>query len=632
MKGASKTATESMICLRMQEIKRHRDSRNRRMPVVCWIIGIALIICFFISFLGGGENGRTTAVEHADSYGQIYQYYVGLLEKQDQYVLAKSDNLSGVMSSAGDLNTGAAQAVRSENALTQAYTSMNRREKGIGEADRTVTDGKWIYTLTADWEAKQNFLVISKPDGKNTGKVLRMPVPLPKDKNDHPYALYESPWPVNRNAEIYVKGNILVIAQELCGEFEWDIKTAAYFYDISDITCPRELRHTVQNGGYRSIREYDGMLYLVTQRTDIPVTAMEEKDKERYIPESDGGYLGTDHIILSMDAQGNSYTMISSWRLQGEIKRRDIKAVIGHYPDIYMTENNLYLSTTLFADVRKKDLSDQSRIIKFRILKGKMTEDNAVTIPGAITNCFGIQEDNDKLYVVTQRIHYTYYEENERYTDGTDICAYALDEKMRLISKKDGIAKEEDVKAVRFLGDIGYIVSYKETDPLIGIDFSTPRKLKITDELKMPGFSTYLHPVGDHLLLGLGRSENGHMKIALYDISDNYNIKILDEKIIKNIEESHAETDYRKVFLDEENGIVGLGGAFYKETDDEEEEDHESHYVLYHYERSGGLRKLGDHKIPKAGEGLTGMRIGDWFYVIPEGEDTKIFSYPYKRY
>lgn len=626
MKKYSGSATESVVCLQMKEVKRHRSQWKRPQFVTMSIIWIACTIFLCVSLLGGiGRKCRTSLVEHASGYGQIYQYYMDLLEKQDRYVLYDSSNLSAVMCGTDALGTASTQSMASADTSVQAYTPMNLREKKVGEADHTVTDGKRIYTLTTDWEKEQNYLHILEPKGKKVKTLLKMQLPLPRDTAGFPYKLHEVSWPENGGGEIYIRGDVLVITMEVCGTFKWDVKTAAYFYDISDITHPREIRHTLQNGKYHSIRECDGVLYFVTQRTNVPVTAMKKSDTERYIPESDGKRLALDRIILPEDAQGNAYTMISSWKLQGEIKKKDIIAVVGQYPDIYMTENNLYLSAAIYADVSRKEENDQSRIIRFRLQKGKIAKDKTVIMPGAITSSFGIQERQNKLYVVTQVLHYKYYDENESYEDSTDVCAYVFDDGLKLLSEKSGIARDEEIKAVRFLGDMGYIVSYKETDPLIGIDFSEPKKLQITDELKLPGFSTYLHPAGEDRLLGLGRSENREMKIALYDIKDNSNIKLVAEDVIKNIEESDAETDYRKVFFDAENKIVGLGGECYRG------DDSESHYVLYHYEKSGSLKKIADYEIPNAGMRMTGIRIGNWFYILPDGEEPsqsiQAFSY-----
>ena len=92
----------------------------------------------------------------------------------------------------------------------------------------------------------------------------------------------------------------------------------------------------------------------------------------------------------------------------------------------------------------------------------------------------------------------------------TEVSANAYDQNYRLISKQKNIAKDEDIKAVRFLDDMGNVVTYQQQDPLFSIDFSDPKILKVMDKIEMPGFSGYLHPVKDDLLLGIGEAEDGN--------------------------------------------------------------------------------------------------------------------------
>ena len=635
------TETEKLIGLRMKEVTFRK--RRWRKPVLAGtaVIWLVLVILLCGVFLGKKSGEYTTDVTCVSSYHEIYQYFSGLLEKQDRYMLEDGGNLTALMkssSSTGGVNGSAVQVGRS----VETYTPMNQREKGIGEADYAVTDGRWIYTLSS--KKKQYTVHIFQPDGKKTQEVQSILVPLPKDREGKRYKLYSSPIWEEYNAELYVSGNILTVVEEIQGSLEWDIKTAAYFYDISDMEHPKEIRHTIQNGNYNTLREYNGILYLVTQQAKVPVTAMKEENKDRYIPGLDGELLGTQNIILPPDSDGNAYTMVSSWKLSGDIQRQDVKAVIGRYLDVYMTESNLYLSTTLYADTDKKEKYDQTRIVKLQLYKGRLIGDKTETMPGTITSSFGIQEQKDKLYVITQILHYQ-YEEDEDDSDivgSTEVCAYAFDQNFRLLSKQKNIAKDEDIKAVRFVENMGYVVTYQQQDPLFSIDFSDPKNLKVMDKIEMPGFSGYLHPVKDDLLLGIGEAEDGQAQISLYDITDNNKLRIYDEKKIDHIKYNNVLKDYRKIFIDEEHNVVGFGGTDYGDSDDGTEGNSEqNYYVLYHYDRNGKLQQIGEYPVKKEYRGFInqkfiGMRIGTWFYVIPEEtsrrEDMEIVPYSQENF
>lgn len=629
--------TERMIGMRMEQVMLRRRRWGKTVLAGAVVIWLVLVILLCSVFFGKRSGEYTTDITCVSSYHEIYQYFSGLLEKQDRYMLEDGGNLSALMKSSmstGGVNGSAVQVGRS----VETYTPMNQREKGIGEADYAVTDGRWIYTLSS--KKKQYTVHIFQPDGKKTQEVQSIPVPLPEDGGGKRYKLYRSPIWEEYTAELYVSGNILTVVEEIQGNFEWDIKTAAYFYDISDMEHPKKIRHTIQNGNYNTLREYDGMLYLVTQQTKVPVTAMKEENKERYIPGLDGELLGTQNIILPPDSDGNAYTMVSSWKLSGDVQRQDVKAVIGRYLDVYMTERNLYLSTTLYADTDKKEKYDQTRIVKLQLYQGCLIGDKTETMLGTITSSFGIQERGNKLYVITQILHYKYEDDPDiigNVIGSTEVCAYAFDQNFRLLSKQKNIAKDEDIKAVRFLNHMGYVVTYQQQDPLFSIDFSDPKNLKVMDKIEMPGFSGYLHPVKDDLLLGIGEAENGKARISLYDISDNNKLRIYDEKEIDHIQYNNVLEDYRKIFMDEENNIAGFGGTDYRDSDDDTEENRvQNYYVLYHYDRTGKLQKIREYPVKKEYRGFInqkfiGMRIGTWLYVIPEEtsrrEDMEIVPY-----
>jgi len=92
----------------------------------------------------------------------------------------------------------------------------------------------------------------------------------------------------------------------------------------------------------------------------------------------------------------------------------------------------------------------------------------------------------------------------------------------------DGLGAGEQIKSVRYVGDIAYVVTFRQTDPFYVIDLSDPSAPKKLGELKVPGFSSYLHPVGDKLVMGIGSdaTDEGRIagaKVSLYDTSDPTN-------------------------------------------------------------------------------------------------------------
>lgn len=240
--------TERLIGLRMRKVtlrKRHWKKPARIAGGCVWFV-LAVLLCRI--FLGGTDGCYTNSITHVDSYRQIYQYYMGLLEKQDKIVLKDSDAMNAKMGGENTSGGDVQYATASVDSNVQTYVSINQRETGVGEADAIITDGQYIYELVQketenDW-GDPPCIHILKPEGKQTKEILKFKLPIPKNENGSTGLSSDAKWLSYRTAALYVYQDILVVAEELhglAGEEElqgtvkWDVKTAVYFYDISDI-------------------------------------------------------------------------------------------------------------------------------------------------------------------------------------------------------------------------------------------------------------------------------------------------------------------------------------------------------------------------------------------------------------
>ncbi len=146
---------------------------------------------------------------------------------------------------------------------------------------------------------------------------------------------------------------------------------------------------------------------------------------------------------------------------------------------------------------------------------------------GATTDIAPIPEDGEvttEMFVPSTSARLTVLE-----TEGD-----TLDE----VGHLDGLGIGEEVQSVRFMGDTGYVVTFRQTDPLYALDLSDPRAPRSLGELKIPGFSEYLHPIGDGLLLGIGRDADPStgmdlgFKASLFDVSDPAAMVEVDQFIV----------------------------------------------------------------------------------------------------
>jgi uncharacterized secreted protein with C-terminal beta-propeller domain len=133
---------------------------------------------------------------------------------------------------------------------------------------------------------------------------------------------------------------------------------------------------------------------------------------------------------------------------------------------------------------------------------------------------------------------------------------------MSVIGKAEGLAKGEDIRSVRFIGDTAYMVTYFQVDPLFVIDMSNPRAPRVAGELKIPGFSTYLHPAGGGLLIGFGRDvdedtqRDAGLKISLFDATNPNAPRQADSMTLAD---GYSEVLYnpRALMSDGERGAYG---------------------------------------------------------------------------
>ena len=215
---------------------------------------------------------------------------------------------------------------------------------------------------------------------------------------------------------------------------------------------------------------------------------------------------------------------------------------------------------------------------------------------------------------------YDYYYEGKRISGDSIVADIFFDEeehnsvtvfdkKMKQVSKIDGIAEGERITAARFVGNFGYMVTYRETDPLFTIDFSDNTNPVIVGALKMPGYSDNLFPFGDNLLLGVGY-EDEQVKLDMYSIKDNIAERIA-KKVLDEDYYCYEMGDYKSTMLDTKKGYIGFGAEFWDGNSDANEV-----YLLYQY-NDGDFKQI--KEIPIENEyvdTIRGIYIGDYLYVI----------------
>jgi len=184
---------------------------------------------------------------------------------------------------------------------------------------------------------------------------------------------------------------------------------------------------------------------------------------------------------------------------------------------------------------------------------------------------------------------------------------------LKELGRVGGIGKGEQIFSVRFLGAKGYVVTFRQVDPLYTLDLSDPANPSVTGELKIPGFSTYLHPVSDTHLIGIGTDGDDDGRtfgtvMSLFDVSDPTNPTRTDKVALgpefSNGEEGDSHTDVdgdSKAFTYWDNiGIVPV--SWYRYNQSEGQEQNGSEAVLIDVDANEGLREIGRVSHPSVTE------------------------------
>lgn len=615
---------------KLDGIRRGKKRRQRVFLAAGTLLAVCVVIFAVLAWKNHQPNISSTELSHIYSYSQLYHYYEKLADKQEYYPLHGSLGAlmsSGTASSSSQMTSTDSGAVNT----TDTFTSTNVREKGIGEGDFTTTDGEYIYTVrhlgdgemteveideealpTTDHGFYQHRLeiTISRMEGKEVETVAT----LLQDYKD-PAEFEESQQP----PILYLYGDTLVLiySDTYIGESRGQ-KTCLNFYDVSDRSNPKLIKESVQNGWYQECREVDGFLYVISTKPHIMVKGERGDKEELYVPMIDDEKLPVQDIYLQEDAQGTAYELISSWDLSKPGERTDAKALIGYYQDVYMTAGNIYFSGTVYAETKKRDKTDSTQVFKLSCKQGKIQAVAMTKFPGIMDSSFAIQEHGEELWVTAQVRHYVYEKDSDEagVESWIDVSVYTFDHQLNRLDSLDGLVKDETIYAVRYIGETGYFVSYEQTDPLVSIDFSDSRHLKLLDELVMPGLSMYLHPAEDNLLLGVGLAEDNDIKLDLYDISDPKKLFRLDKEVLDRTWLCAVFNNYRWFMVDEENQLFGLCVYGAKDM---------LYYYVYHYDREKGLQQIKRVELQKVEEygynvWWQGFHIGDYLYLVGQSE------------
>ena len=263
-----------------------------------------------------------------------------------------------------------------------------------------------------------------------------------------------------------------------------------------------------------------------------------------------------DQLYTPAEFDGFTVLSVLSFNLAEPLGTGDAASVLADGHTLYGSGQSLYLasSTPVWAEpVTDGDSVSISAptewtttVHKFSVSPdGPARYEATGDVEGHLLNQFSMDEHNGYFRVAT-----TIGEPWDTETSESQVAVLEQQgRRLTEVGKVDNLGRGERIFSVRFAGDIGYVVTFRQVDPLYVIDLADPTAPSVAGELKIPGFSTYLHPIGDGLLIGVGQDadDTGRTrgtKVSLFDVSNPANPTELDVIVFPDAH-SEAEWDHR---------------------------------------------------------------------------------------
>ena len=559
----------------------------------------------------------TAAIKEAESENTLRYKTFGLISKN------KAADGDLVMESSAD----SANAVGAAKSAAESFASTNKQVDAVDEADIVKTDGKYIYYIAND--ERNQIMIYSAKDGK-TELVSKI---RPEDREAY-------------FSEMFISGDKLIALGTRTVNEETKTKDEdedadgseykngyyynfynrgeyafVYTYDISDRANPELVDKYEQSGNYSSSRMLGSVVYIISNYGRWYYTGIKGKD---FVPCATGEDGKTEKLPINdicgiEGTEATTYSVIGAVDTKtGKSNSKKTKALLGVNNEIYCNEKNLYLTGTIY-----KNDTEYTRIVKYSVDGTKIELKATGKAKGSVNDQFSMDEKDGNL-----RIALTDY----RWGEGKDRnYLYVLNKNLEIIGQTEGFARNEHIEAVRFIGDTAYVITFERTDPLFIIDLKNPKEPKITGEVKIDGFSSQLLPVDENTMLGIGfcTSEEEYgivrdgVKLALFDISDKNEPKVLDEYELKN-SDSEAQYNHKAITINPESGYWAIPLETYYGYEDEDDPSYDN----------GALEiRIKDNKFKVKNHIIDGEEyvtrctyIGKYLYVLTQ-ESKNVYSF-----
>ncbi len=406
------------------------------------------------------------------------------------------------------------------------YSGTNVQVEGIDELDRVKTDGEFVYVSSA---SRVTIIRSYPPEEMAVAHVIQIEDLVGDGVGAQIFGLF-----ILHDSIIVVSSTTAYAEREVLiddGFYDpslWEppeLKTIVSVLSTDSDSEP-SLVHTFEiSGTYAASRMTSDMVYIVA--TDYINWGNISKTPSSCVDSACGEVEpGKIYYDPAADAATTYVNIMAIDPVAGEAD--SISIIAGYASTVYMSHENLYVThATGFGPIMigaprgsaTAYEGPSTSIFRIGIDGLDLWVAAEGSVPGTLVDQFSLDERDSYLRVVTMT-----------FTSEQATSVYVLNETMAVVGALEGLAPGEHLYSARFVGDALYMVTFKKVDPFFVIDLSSPTSPEVLGYLKIPGFSEYLHPVDEGLVLGVGKdtveAEEGDfawyqgLKISLFDVND----------------------------------------------------------------------------------------------------------------
>ena len=518
----------------------------------------------------------------------------------------------------------AADTTTEEAAPTPAHSTTNVAEAGVDEPDLVKTDGKVIVAV-----ARGRVHLISAHNGR-LSKLATLPDTHVRNiflsgtrvlvfSGQRPEEVAPGPRSVARRqllttydittlrtpklvATLAVDGDVL--DARLVGT---QVRVATAFSPDLDIASPyygreggiaEESKKQLRDAVAKSTVDDWLPAYTLTNGSGVKV--------------SSGRLVDCPDLARPDKFSGIDTVAVSSFAITSSLEDRHTVGVVAGGQQLYATDTATYVTTTEWS---RDDSTPTTSLHKFLTApSGATSYRGSGEVPGNLLNQYAMSEVDGVLRVATTVSGPRGWVNSRMVNEGVVTMLREQDGTLKQIGQIGGLGRKdnESIRAVRFIGNLGYVVTFRQTDPLYVLDLRDPAAPKITGELKIPGYSGYLHPTGEDLLLGVGQSGKGKIQFSLFNVHDPGSPRRIDTQAY-GWGNAAAEFDPKAFLSWEPRNLVMAPITSY---------GHDklgfSGLVLLRAD-ARGLREVARiTPPPSAGQAVRSLVIGDHIYLLSE--------------